>query len=49
MKRYNITIEFNISEKDYKRYEQNIDRAIALILPYGADYTLNEFDYDTNE
>ena len=49
MKLYDITIKFTLSENDYKRYDKNIDSAIDLILPYGADYEIHENDYDEEE
>ncbi len=45
MKKYDITITFTLNEKDYNRYNKNIDHAIDLILPYGADYNIQETDY----
>lgn len=49
MKYYDIEIKFTISEKDYRRYDKNIDKAIDLILPYGSDYDIKEVDYDGEE
>jgi hypothetical protein len=46
MKYYDITITFTISEKDYKRYNKNIDSAIDMVLPYGSDYDIKEIDYE---
>lgn len=46
MKYYDIEITFTISEKDYKRYDKNIDEAIDLIIPYGTEYEIKEADYD---
>lgn len=49
MKYYDIKISFTLSEKNYKRYDKNIDRAMGLILPYGADYEIHENDYTEEE
>ena len=45
MKKYDITITFTLEEKDYNRYNKNIDHAIDLILPYGSYYNIQETDY----
>lgn len=45
MKKYDITITFTLNENDYKRYDKNIDNAMDLILPYGADYDIKKTDY----
>lgn len=42
MKKYDITITFTLNENDYKRYDKNIDNAMDLILPYGADYDIKK-------
>ena len=49
MKYYDITITFTLTEKDYKRYDKNINNAMNLILPYGANYEIHENDYDEDE
>lgn len=49
MKLYDIKIVFTLNENDYKRYDKNIDRAMDLILPYGANYELHEVDYEEEE
>lgn len=49
MKLHDIIIKFTLSENDYKRYDKNIDSAMGLILPYGADYEIHENDYDEEE
>ena len=49
MKKYDITITFTLDEKDYNRYNKNIDHAIDLILPYGADYQIHENDYNEED
>ena len=45
MKYYDIKIEFTLNENEYKRYDKNIDSAMDLILPYGANYEIHENDY----
>lgn len=49
MKLYDIIIQFTLNEDDYKRYDKNIDGAMSLILPYGADYEIHENDYEEEE
>lgn len=49
MKLYDITITFTLDEVEYKRYDKNIDRAMDLILPYGATYEIKENDYEEDE
>lgn len=49
MKKYDITIKFTLNQKDYRQYDKNIDMALNLILPYGADYELYENDYDEED
>jgi len=49
MKYYNIKITFTISEKDYKRYNKNIDSAMDMILPCGADYEVKEIDCENKK
>ena len=49
MKLHDIIIQFTLNEDDYKVYDKNIDSAIDLILPYGADYEIHENDYDEEE
>lgn len=36
-------------DKDYKRYDKNIDSAIDMILPWGADYEVHENEYEEDE
>lgn len=42
MKYYDIKIHFILNENEYKKYSENIDNAIDLVLPYGKDYDLDE-------
>ena len=46
MKYYDITINFTLSEDEYKKYDKNIDEAIDLILYYGKDYEVHENEYE---
>lgn len=46
MKYYDIKLSFTLNEEDYKRYNKNIDMALNLILPYGADYECYENEYE---
>ena len=49
MKYYDIKITFTLKEEDYKRYDKNMDKAMNLILPYGTDYEITEYDYEEEE
>ena len=49
MKKYDITITFTLNEEDYNNYNRNIDDAIDLILPYGANYDIKEIDYNEED
>lgn len=49
MTKYQITITFELDEKDYKRYDKNFDSAMDMILPYGADYEVHENEYEEDE
>lgn len=44
-----ITIMFELNEKDYKRYDKNIDSAMDMILPYGANFEIHENEYEEDE
>lgn len=49
MKYFDITISFTLDTDDYREYNKNIDKAMDLILPYGADYEIKEVDYEEEE
>ena len=49
MIKHQITITFELDDKDYKRYDKNIDSAIDMILPYGADYEVHENEYEEDD
>lgn len=49
MIKHQITITFELDDKDYKRYDKNIDSAIDLILPWGADYEVHENEYEEDD
>lgn len=49
MIKHQITITFELDDKDYRRYDKNIDRAIDMILPWGANYEVHENEYGEDE
>ena len=49
MIKHQITITFELDDKDNKRYDKNIDSAIDMILPYGADFEIHENEYEEDE
>ena len=49
MIKHQITISFELDDKDYHRYNAYIDNAMSLILPYGADYEVHENEYEEDD
>ena len=49
MKYYDITIKFTINKDEYNKFDKNIDRALDLILPYGANVNIHENEYEEEE